>query len=233
MKFLSAVFFASLSFSAFAQTCYVDMINSNNRVVRSFVGQGDCYEELKACRKTIRFEPQLGGVDCIKQTGGYTPVPQPQPQPYPRPQPQPQPYPQPQPQPMSPASCKWFDGASSGIAQRGVHAFRIIRNLTISEAFYGNNAAESLMACQKDVLFNIEGAYYQREVQYGASQTCACTWYDGVKVAPRGWHMAYQVRMSTGAVILSSAYYGNNNVQSQQPCNQDIVRRNFICPIVR
>lgn len=226
MKLLTALFFASVSLSAFSQTCYVDLVNAQNRVIQSFIGQGHCIEELKHCRKLVRFEPQLGGVDCIKQTGGYAPTPQPLP-------PRPQPQPQPQPLPMSPASCKWFDGASSGLAQRGIHAFRIIRGLTISEAFYGNNAAESLMTCQKDVLFNIEGASYQREIQFGASQTCACAWHDGVKLAPRGWHMAYQVRMSTGPVTLSSGFYGNGNVQSQQPCNQDLVRRNFICPIVR
>lgn len=95
MKFLALLTFATLSFSAFSQTCYVDMVVKNsNRVVRSFTSYGDpnsCLEGMKECRKSIRLDysssPQYpnGSLDCIR-AGDYGPTP------YPHPQPQPNPY---------------------------------------------------------------------------------------------------------------------------------------------
>lgn len=78
MKKLIILALAGLSAqAAFSQVCEVDMINRYNRVVRTFTAYGDpnhCVEAMKECRKTIRFSPQLGGVDCIR-AGGSQPVP--------------------------------------------------------------------------------------------------------------------------------------------------------------
>jgi hypothetical protein len=102
MKLFSILALAALSFPAFSQTCQVQMVDNYSRVIRVFTAYGDqtCIEGMKECRKTIRLQPQLGGVDCIRV--GSTPAPQPQPHPQPHPQPQPQPYPQPQPNPYPP-----------------------------------------------------------------------------------------------------------------------------------
>ena len=92
MKLIALVTLFTLSAPVFAQTCYVDMVDRYNRVVRTFIGQGDpnvCFEGMKECRKALRMEPHLGGVDCIREA--RRPVPQPVPQP----QPQPTPYPSP------------------------------------------------------------------------------------------------------------------------------------------
>ena len=77
--------FAILCMSAqvFAQTCEVDMTDRYNRVVRTYRAYGNdntCIEGMKQCRKAIRLEPHLGGVDCVRR-GDYNP-PNP-PNPYP------------------------------------------------------------------------------------------------------------------------------------------------------
>lgn len=73
----------SLSASAFAQTCYVDLkYTPNNQTVQTYVGYGACADAMKECRKAIRFDysnhPQYpnNALDCVKSTG-YTPVPTP------------------------------------------------------------------------------------------------------------------------------------------------------------
>lgn len=93
MKKLFVLGLLSLSAQAFSQTCYVDMVDRYNRVVRSYTGWGDantCLEGMKECRKAIRLEPHLGGVDCIRASQ-QQPVPQPQPHPNPHPNPHPGP----------------------------------------------------------------------------------------------------------------------------------------------
>jgi hypothetical protein len=103
MKLFALLALATMSLSAFSQTCYVDMVVKNSgRVVRSFTAYGDpnsCIEGMKECRKSIRFDysnnPQYanGSLDCVR-AGDYgpTPNPYPNPQPYPQPHPQPNPY---------------------------------------------------------------------------------------------------------------------------------------------
>lgn len=94
MKFFVLLTLVTLSLPAFSQTCYVDMVDRYQRVVRTYTGQGDqntCIEGMKECRKAIRLEPHLGGVDCIRAS---------QPNPYPNPNPNPNPYPNPQPGPI-------------------------------------------------------------------------------------------------------------------------------------
>jgi hypothetical protein len=97
MKLFALLFFFA-SLSAYAQTCYVDMMSAHRSVIRTYVGQGNCERELHECMRTIRHQPQLGGVNCTRQSGGR-PFPGPRPGPNPYPYPQPNPYPQPQPTP--------------------------------------------------------------------------------------------------------------------------------------
>lgn len=97
--FVLLFFFASLS--SFAQTCYVDMMSSQRSVLRTYIGQGNCERELHECMRIIRQQPHLGGVSCMRQSGGrpFPPHPGPNPNPYPNPYPQPNPNPYPNPYP--------------------------------------------------------------------------------------------------------------------------------------
>ena len=75
MKRLLLLALLSLSSQVFAQVCEVDMTNRYNQVVRTFRAYGapdTCIEGMKECRKTIRLQPQLGGVDCVRR-GDYNP----------------------------------------------------------------------------------------------------------------------------------------------------------------
>lgn len=103
MKRLLAFTLLSLSVSAFAQVCEVDLVYRNNQILRTFRAYGDpatCIEGMKECRKAIRFDyssnPQYPStqLDCVK-AGGSAPVPQPNPYPNPQPNPYPpqNPYP--------------------------------------------------------------------------------------------------------------------------------------------
>lgn len=85
MKLFALVALSIMSLPAFSQTCYVDMVDRYNRVVRSYTAYGDqrtCIEGMKQCRKAIRLESHLGGVDCIRANDT---TPSPQPNPYPNP----------------------------------------------------------------------------------------------------------------------------------------------------
>jgi hypothetical protein len=99
MKRILALGLLSLSVSAFAQVCEVDLVYRNNQILRTFRAYGDpatCQEGMKECRKAIRFDyssnPQYPStqLDCLR-AGGSAPTPQPQPNPYPNPQPNPYP----------------------------------------------------------------------------------------------------------------------------------------------
>lgn len=99
MKLFALLFFFA-SLSAFAQTCYVDMMSAQRSVIRTYIGQGTCERELHECMRTVRHQPHLGGVSCTRQSGGRPfPGPQPSPSPYPSPNPYPQPNPYPYPYP--------------------------------------------------------------------------------------------------------------------------------------
>lgn len=81
MKKLILFAVLSLSSQVFAQVCEVDMTDRYNRTVRTFRAYGDpntCIEGMKECRKTIRLQPHLGGVDCVRR-GDYNPYPNPNP----------------------------------------------------------------------------------------------------------------------------------------------------------
>lgn len=99
MKRILVLGLLSLSVSAFAQVCEVDLVYRNNQILRTFRAYGDpasCVEGMKECRKAIRFDyssnPQYPSaqLDCVR-AGGSAPIPQPQPNPYPYPQPNPYP----------------------------------------------------------------------------------------------------------------------------------------------
>lgn len=69
MKFILAFLTLGVSISAYSQICQIDMVDRYNRVVRNYTSydaQSGCVESLKECRKAIRLDPQLGGVDCLR-----------------------------------------------------------------------------------------------------------------------------------------------------------------------
>jgi len=96
-KILSLMTLSLLSLPAFSQTCYVDMVDSYGRAIRTFIGQdgaNSCMEGMRECRKTIRLSPEEGGVDCVRYPRTTpTPTPVPTPNPVPNPYPQPEGYP--------------------------------------------------------------------------------------------------------------------------------------------
>ena len=101
MKRVLVLALLSLSVSAFAQICEVNMVYRKTQVLRTFRAYGDpssCFEGMKECRKSIRLDysrnPQYPNsqLDC-EIAGGSNPTPQPQPNPNPYPNPQPNPYP--------------------------------------------------------------------------------------------------------------------------------------------
>lgn len=82
MKKLLVLVLLSLSATAFSQTCYVNMVDRYDRVVRTFAARGSdtCLEAMKECRKSIRLDysrdPQYpnGSLDCVR-VGDTTPLP--------------------------------------------------------------------------------------------------------------------------------------------------------------
>lgn len=100
-SFISMALFLGAS-SAFANTCYVDMVDSYKRTIRTYTSYDapNCMEAMRDCRKAIRLEPELGGSDCLRLDLTPTPPnPTPTPNPYPNPIPGPVPGPTPVPQP--------------------------------------------------------------------------------------------------------------------------------------
>jgi hypothetical protein len=91
MRSLILLGLLSVSGNLFAQSCYVNMVDNYNRIIRTFTAYGDqdsCIEGMKECRKSIRLEysrnPRYpnGSLDCvrpIRQTP--TPIPTPIPTP--------------------------------------------------------------------------------------------------------------------------------------------------------
>lgn len=73
MKSLFLFAMLLMSVQAFAQVCEVEMKDRYNRTIRVF-REYDCQESMKQCRKTIRLQPHLGGVDCVRR-GDYNPDP--------------------------------------------------------------------------------------------------------------------------------------------------------------
>jgi hypothetical protein len=210
MKFLALLTFATLSFSAFSQTCYVDMVQTNShRVVRSFMAYGDpntCIEGMKECRKSIRLDysqnPQYpnGSLDCVR-AGNYGPTPRPQPQPHPRPQPQPHPNPQPNP-------------------YRSVDAISLILDLSAS-----SYTAEVQTKIVEALIANISSYSLG-----GLSRVCASTrtWQensqcliDGVRRAPRETVDEYLAIRATGSACTQTKTW-----QEEQACFSAALRNN-------
>lgn len=96
MKKLMFLGLLSLSATSFAQTCFVDMVDRYDRVIRTFTAYGDqntCIEGMKECRKSIRLDysndPRYANsnLDCVRRN--FNPNPGPNPNPYPNPYPTP------------------------------------------------------------------------------------------------------------------------------------------------
>lgn len=92
----------TISSSAFANICRVDMVdNRTNARIASFTAYDDadgCKEGMKQCRLEIRQRNLLNRADCIRRNSGPT-YPNPNPNPYPNPNPNPYPNPNPNPNP--------------------------------------------------------------------------------------------------------------------------------------
>src|SRR4051812_22156824 len=85
MKKLLLLTFALMTSSVFAQVCYVDMVDAQNRTIKTFTAYNNqCQDAIKDCRKSLRLEPNRGGVACIRSSGRIpAPIPAPVPQPLP------------------------------------------------------------------------------------------------------------------------------------------------------
>jgi hypothetical protein len=170
MKFFGLLVLACMSFPAFSQTCYVDMIQTQSgRVVRSFTAYGDpssCQEGMKECRKSIRFDyptSPAGSLDCVR-AGDYNPAPIPTPFP-------PQP-PRPQPQPPRPGSWQNIDA--------NVLILDVSANIISSET--KSKVIESLVANINS--YNLSPLVRVCSSTSSWQQNASCL-VDGVKRAPR------------------------------------------------
>lgn len=87
----------TLSSSAFAYMCEVDMVDNrtNRRIttIRANDYGDDCKEGMKQCRLEIRQRGLLNRADCVRRGTTYNPNPNPNPYPNPNPNPYPNPYP--------------------------------------------------------------------------------------------------------------------------------------------
>lgn len=88
----------TLSSSAFAYMCEVDMVDTRTNRIITTIRANDyndsCREGMKACRFEIRQRGLLGRADCVRRTDSYPyPNPNPNPNPYPFPDTNPNPYP--------------------------------------------------------------------------------------------------------------------------------------------
>lgn len=122
----------TLSASAFAQTCRVDMVdNYSQRIIQTFRAYGDqtCLEGMKQCRKEIRLRGLLNRADCLR-AGSSVPGPGPIPGPNPGPIPTPNPNPYPQP--------------GYGVSVTGLIEDSLFR-------FAANNPAELYLSCLTDI----------------------------------------------------------------------------------
>lgn len=104
MKLMLLAAAMTVSASAFAQMCEVDMVDHYNRVIKTYRAydmNDGCKEGMKACRKATRTDVRYQGFDCVRanQTPAPQPNPYPNPNPNPRPNPRPNPYPTPVPNP--------------------------------------------------------------------------------------------------------------------------------------
>lgn len=185
MKLFTLLAVSVLSLPVFAQqTCYVDMVDRYNRVVATFSSYDDpnvCYEGMKECRKAIRLRPELGGVDCVRDTP--RPYPQPQPNPGPRPNPNPGPRPNPNPGPRPNPNPNPYPNPYPG-PQYGVEATSLILDLQNAES-----AAEKKTKLMKEMILQMNSPSLVPFVRIcdGTrtwSENAQCL-LDGVQRAPR------------------------------------------------
>lgn len=208
---LSALAFSATT--AFAQICKVDLINKNDRIVKSFESYGEptgCIKAMKECRKTLQNKSKNSGSTCVPAVHLASTI-----------------------RTVNTAyaaglECKYFDGKE---LKRGWHAFKVTRNYLRSFQYYGNDGALSKNDCINDLLFNFESESYKEEVTTAAATTCECKWSNGVGFGPYGWHMKYQVQLSNGKKVdVSSRYYSSDLRSPEKSCQKELKKLNNVCP---
>ncbi len=212
MKFLALLTFATMSLSAFSQTCYVDMVVRNsNRVVRSFTAYGDpnsCIEGMKECRKSIRLdyssnrEYPNGSLDCIR-AGDYGPTPNPYPNPQPQPHPQPNPYPNPQPNPYGAV-----DTISLILDLSGTSYTSEVQTKIIEALIAGTNS------------YSLSGLSRVCSATTSWQENASCL-IDGVRRAPRESTDEYTAIRATGQACTQTKTW-----QEEQACFGTALRNN-------
>jgi hypothetical protein len=204
---------AALASSVLADPIDEQIYNKSERIQRLLSNRQ--LDRLRQDEKRDLNQTLKQAIQILKDEDSYPPTPPPPPPP-------------PPPSSQTPASCGWYDGTQ--VSPRGWHATRSPRGYPISLAYYGNNAAESQQACIQAVLTIHDAAMYRPIVARAKRDSCGCAWYDGTTVGPRGWHMAYTVRMlDGGSTTVSSGYYSNNAGESQTRCNRDLAAQSFVC----
>jgi len=129
--------------------------------------------------------------------------------------------------------CGWFDGQSHAISERGWHKVSSVRGIILSERFYGNNGDDSSRTCYKDL---VNETVPNHEVSYSKQTSCACQWLSAESSnlpQDRGWHMAYDLQLQNGESLvnlkISSEFFGNYSVSSEESCKRKLVSQNFVC----
>lgn len=165
LTFIAAVL--TLSSSAFASLCEVDMVDNYNRVIttfRSYDSFDGCKESMKECRKEIRLTNRVGRANCVRANSVPTP-------PAPRPVP---PSHRPNPRPVPPIP-------SYGVTANGYLENRLFE-------FYGRDAAELYINCLNemprvrsgnidDLFYTVNGndykSVYNTASYYSDTQICS------------------------------------------------------------
>lgn len=164
----------TLSSSAFAYMCEVDMVDNrtNRRIttIRVRDDRQDCKEGMKQCRLEIRQRGLLGRADCVRR-GTYNPYPNPNPNPYPNPNPNPYPNPY----PSTDARRMLNNGESAihnnryvtviGISYNGTYAVRstdgwntMYNNIRRDQLSVTNGCSQGL--CTNDSVIDVRYAKY-------------------------------------------------------------------------
>jgi hypothetical protein len=166
---------------------------------------------MKDCRKAIRFSPQFGGVDCVKQV-----VAAPAPAPY---QPAPAPY-QPAPAPYQPAPVPQQPTYQAGIrvleASYGANRANVRGNATQVVAQYCDGQAVCVFFNQRGDLQDPAPGYSKSfEVRYTCNNQVRSAYIDRVdngisfvELECLGGTPRFGARLE----IVSATYGGNQNV---------------------
>lgn len=165
----------TLSSSAFAYMCEVDMVDNrtNRRIttIRANDYGDDCKEGMKQCRLEIRQRGLLNRADCVRRGTTYNPNPNPNPNPYPNPNPNPYPNPY----PSTDARRMLNNGESAihnnryvtvmGVGYNGTYAVRstdgwntMYNNIRRDQLSITNGCSQSI--CTNESVINVSTARY-------------------------------------------------------------------------